>query len=361
MLLLVLGAEAFGPDARAVDIIPIWDSSILNNPNASDIQTTILAAIFEYKYLINDPLTVQITFYSMGHGLGESLPGSDSYSYLDFVNALAPHAQSQAAMSALASLPRQDHNPVNNSTEIWLSSAHARFLGLHTNAAPDDLRIGLYTDICRLAPNWHWCCLTCCGYAGYRYSLYAVICHEIDEVLGFSSILDNLNNGDPAPTWAIGVEDLWRYDLNGNRSLTTDPKAQAFFKIPGYLLGLPIARFNQTQGGDFHDWYSPGDQTPQVQDAITQQGEDPRLGPAEFAVFQAIGYSVMPPVIWLDFSGSGSRGSYFDPYTKFTDAVGAVDNGGTIIVKATTWHTSRVSSPTPCKLTSFGGTTRITQ
>ncbi len=117
----------------------------------------------------------------------------------------------------------------------------------------------------------------------------AVTQHEIDEALGFASALNGLSNGAPAPTGPVFPEDLFRYDQNGSRTLTTDINAQAFFSINGGATDL--ARFNQDAGGDFSDWYSPGGQTPQVQDAFGTPGAKPNLG-VELTALDVIGYDL---------------------------------------------------------------------
>src|SRR6185369_2143859 len=133
-----------------------------------------------------------------------------------------------------------------------------------------------------------------------KYSLFAVASHEIDEVLGFASALNGLNNGDLTPTGAIAPEDLFRYDQNGARSLTTALNAVAYFSLDGVT---HIARFSQQQGGDFSDWYSPG-QPPQVQDAFSTAGAAPVLG-VELRALDVIGYTrVEHPTLTLSHVGS---------------------------------------------------------
>src|SRR5947199_249081 len=81
-----------------------------------------------------------------------------------------------------------------------------------------------------------------------KFSLFAVACHEIDEILGLGSALNNLQNGDPSPTGSVRPEDLFRFDASGGRSFTTDLTAISFFSIDGTTT---LARFNQDANGDF--------------------------------------------------------------------------------------------------------------
>ncbi len=86
-------------------------------------------------------------------------------------------------------------------------------------------------------------------------------------------------------------EDLFRYDQHGARTLDTNINTQAFFSIDGGTTDL--ARFNQTAGGDFSDWFSTGPHTPQVQDAFGTPGAQPNLG-VELTGLDVIGYDAAP-------------------------------------------------------------------
>src|SRR5262249_21007940 len=121
-----------------------------------------------------------------------------------------------------------------------------------------------------------------------KYSLFSAVCHEMDEVLGFTSALNGLTNGAPSPGGSVGPNDLFRYNAFGARSLTTDSNAASYFSLDSTTT---LARFNQYAGGDFEDWYSYyGGQVPQVQDAYGTRGTMPVLG-VELRVLDAIGYT----------------------------------------------------------------------
>jgi hypothetical protein len=133
-----------------------------------------------------------------------------------------------------------------------------------------------------------------------RYDLFAVAAHEIDEVLGLDSTLDNLANDAPAPTGDVGMMDLFRYDPNGNRSFNTTNTTQAWFSLDGQNL---FVRFNQDQGGDFHDWYSPGGQMPRIQDAFGTPGATPNPT-VELIGLDVIGYHFLVPSIAIAPAGT---------------------------------------------------------
>lgn len=353
-----------------MDITPLYDTSITTLANASDIETTLAAACFEYKYRIADPVQVVILFKSMPTGLGSSWAGGgfEIYpTYASYYTQLVAHASSALDTAALSTTPNTATNPVNGGLNIRLKLPLARVLGMTTNATgvgtnlpPRDNEVSLNTSICKLSPNGDWGFNSGSGTYS-NYSVYAVACHEINESLGFSSQLDGVTNGAPTPTGFIGTEDLWRYDINGVRSFSTSSSTAAYFSISGYG---QIARFNQTQGGDFHDWYSPGGQTPEVQDATGTTHAIPRLGTAEMDVFDAIGYKILPKPVWLDLGeAAGGTGDYFWAWNTESAAGADVESGGAIMIKGSpTLHHSRIDSTTygkPVRLVSFNGTTHI--
>ncbi len=148
-----------------------------------------------------------------------------------------------------------------------------------------------------------------------KYSLFAATSHEIDEVLGFDSAMNSLYNGDPPPTGPISPEDMFRYDQNGNRSFNTAVGAASYFSLDG---ATDLARFNQYQGGDFHDWYSYyGGQTPKVQDAYSTAGAAAVLG-VELRVLDVIGFNRVPFAI----IGSAGGGGTVSPGGSFTKTAG---------------------------------------
>src|SRR5258706_5800843 len=267
-------------------IVPNFDSSITSDTQAATIQATINAAIADYQSNFSDPVTVNITFHKMASGLGQSSGVYyQSLSYSGYRAALAAHATTADDATALAHLPVGGNNPVTGHPNANVKLALARVLGYTANppAGQPDGTINLNTAIMNLSGA---------SSDPSKYSLFSTVSHEIDEVLGFSSSLNGLNNGDPAPTGAVFPEDLFRYDVTGARSFTTDVNAASYFSLDGIN---DLARYNQQQGGDFQDWYSYfGGVTPQVQDAYSPPNVSPVLG-MELRVLDAIGFTRVLP------------------------------------------------------------------
>src|SRR5882672_8781757 len=262
-------------------IVPTFDSSITSDPQAALIEATINAAIAVYQSDFSNPITVTITFREMATGVGHSSTYYTSFAYADYWAALVSHASTADDAVALAYLPNSGNNPVNGNTDMNLHLPLARALGFSADppGGETDSIISLNTSAMNVSMR---------PTDPTKFSLFAAASHEIDEVLGFTSALNNLNNGDPAPSGPITPEDLFRYDPTGARSFNTDVNATAYFSLDGIT---DLARFNQHQGGDFQDWYSfNGGQTPQVQDAYATHGADPVLG-VELRVLDVIGYT----------------------------------------------------------------------
>jgi hypothetical protein len=271
--------------SNGLTINPIFDSTILNDPNSATIQSTINQAIQVYQSKFSDSITVTIKFAEMGGGLGQSVTYQADIAYTDFLNALIADAKTGTDTVALAHLPAGPNNPVSGDPSVQLTTANCRAIGIEVDPPPGEADSTIYLNVSimnldRITIN------------PSKYDLMAVAMHEIDEALSFTSALDGLNNGDPPPTGPVSVMDLFRYDGSGNRSFNTASATVAYFSLDGTT---DLARYNQTSSGDFQDWFSTGAHTPQVQDAFGTPGATPNLG-VELVVLDASGYDLITPV-----------------------------------------------------------------
>ena len=309
--------------ARADIIInPTYDPSIQNDPNHVAIENAIQSAIQVFENLIVTPITVQIYFEEAASPfLGASIYDPYRASYNLFYQLLVAKDANPAAIAALQanSVPGDTNhliNPTSGTENIEIKPANARALGfgapadcvptavtgqpvakecaLGTTNAVDGI-IALNTSI-TFPPN------------GTGYSLISVAEHEIDEILGLGSALENC---DPNSTTASAAckdktltlandtafgtgtpEDLYRWNSAGQRAVSVDctNPGTAMFSY-GPSTGK-IAGFNNAcNGADFEDWDSA---VVRVQNAFATSGANPTLGSAEIDALTAIGYETIP-------------------------------------------------------------------
>lgn len=284
----------------ALVIHPTFDSSITTDPDAAKIMATINTAIQGFEHFFSDSMTVDITFKKdLTIDLAHSQTKGLNVPYTDYRTALVNHAANNPFLTlALTSLPDQTNNPANGNANVRLKAANARLLGFTVDPPADgspESVVAVNTPECNLDRTEH---------DPGKYDLLSVVTHEIDEILGFGSRLDQkdngdpIHNGDPAPTGPARPDDLYRYDQNGARSFNTVLANQAYFSIDGGTTLL--ARFNQTEGGDFGDWFSDGSHSFQVQDSAGTPGETDTMG-VELVRLAVLGYT--PAKVSLNSSG----------------------------------------------------------
>ena len=212
----------------------------------------------------------------------KAIPWGNGYPYTGFLAALQSKATSVNDANALSKLTNSAVDPILGGNSVYLTLAHARQLGLDTQAGPDgfDSTISLNMTISNFTRSM---------IDETNYDLQEVAEHEIDEVLGTASSLPDTTN--------ITCIDLFRYDTNLNRSFTTNGD-NAYFSVDGTNLW---ARYNTNPGGDYGDWWSdnldfwaPLGVRPhaQVQDAFGAPAIFQDLGTNELTALDVVGYTL---------------------------------------------------------------------
>ncbi len=266
-------------------IDPTFDNSITSLTDASTIEAGIDQAISRLENAIETSVTVSIDFGDMSSGLGQSETFFNLLSYSQYRSDLANNQILSANdISALASLPVSSTNPVNQTADVYLTTANLRAIGetaLGTLPSGDfDSSITLNLSDMNLSRSG--------TQDPTKYDLQSVVTHEMDEALGIggagSTIGDSIS-GNP-----VGSMDLFRYASNGVRSYSTSTSATAYFSINGGATNL--SNFNQAGGGsDYGDWATGA--TPQVQDAFGTPGVDVNLGSNELTSLDVVGYNLV--------------------------------------------------------------------
>lgn len=233
-------------------------------------QAVILDTIAGYQSLFSDPVTLGIRFENMTSGLGQSNTQVYQLPYASFISQLRADASSGTDAIAMAHIPLGG-NPVNGAANMLITRATAVAVGFNVPAPASgidstiSLNLGLMNySRANIAPN--------------KYDLQSITSHELNEVLGSISGV-----GGPM----IFPADLYRYSNTGARSFTTLGD-DAYFSLDGSTL---LVRYNQTDGGDYGDFWSIGPHTVRVQDAFGTPGTFANLG-VEITLLDAVGFNV---------------------------------------------------------------------
>jgi len=278
-------------------ITPTFDTSVTRDRKAVSIESVINSAIAKYQPLFSDPVNVSILFrYATTTPQGSSLGSALAQSYFTvyngitwetFINALRSDARTSNDNSAVASIP---FGPLT--WDIVSSSANGRAVGLDTPGAMfADGSVaagGSYDGIVTLnsSQSFQFTRPT----SSTSYDAQRAVEHEMDEVLGLGSYLNNTNNSNVRP------EDLFTWASQNSRNTSTNG-IRYFSANAG---ATNIVGLNQTSGYDYGDWLSaPCPQSnPYVQNAFGCKGQadDVRASSPEGIALDIIGYDLVAAV-----------------------------------------------------------------
>lgn len=290
VLLLAAALLVIPTPARALVIIPVWDSTITSDPNAATIESTINMAIQFYEARFADPITVSIQFAETTSGLGQSHITYYTIPYTTFLTYLQNDATTTNDAYALSHLPAGPNNPVTGGLNIKIGTANLKAIGI------TGLNSGLPGGVDGIVTlNTSIMNLTRTSINPSKYDLLSVAEHEMDEVLCLGSDLPSTDA--PFP------QDLFRYSATGARTFATNGD-DAYFSLDGTNF---LVQFNQRSDGDYGDWWSTGTHTPRVQDAFATPGATPNMG-VELIALDVQGYDLIPPprpgIVTITLSGT---------------------------------------------------------
>ena len=307
-----------------VDIVPVFDSSITGNSNASEIEGAINSAIGTIESLYSNNITQTVDFSYNPAGAGNLLSTSQFFYdelYAGYVSALtadsAAHPGNTVLATAIANLSKG--NDADGAKDLALTTSELSVLGIGFMLPPSPPEININSNqpfaFSRPVP-------------GSEFDLTGGLEHELDEVLGGGGAGSTLNSiagscvDAPAGFFCnkIGDLDPYRYSAPGTPSFTTSASASSYLSVDGGV--TKIVAFNQNSGGDYGDFAPPGTGAGQlIQNAFNSTGQDEAYTTSspEFAMMEFIGYNgsataptVPEPSTWammlLGFAGLGFAG-----------------------------------------------------
>ena len=217
-----------------MNITIAWDSHVQAAP--SPFQTAVNSAVAYLDSIFQDNITVRIGVdwgYVNGMAvtaLGESLTNYQTYSAATVRAALFADATTTSDSQANAAL-------ANPAYTVAVTDANARALGLLPAATA-----GAIDGYVGFSSSSTWDFDRTNGISAGAYDFYGVVLHEITEVLGRMSFVD-----DPS---LISLQDFFRF--SGLGAHVYDTSATAYFSIDNGATNL--GNWDTSGNGDYGDW-----------------------------------------------------------------------------------------------------------
>lgn len=277
-----------------MEICVTYDSSITALANASTVESSFNTVAQQFANALTNQATIDIyvssgTIAPSGSAVGSrplasgSVSGSFNVTDAMGTTAAASFANTTAALAAagVKNLPTTD--PTGGKT-FYMAQAEVKALGLgstYSTSSPYDGYIGFSSTT-----PFYYGTTPVSG----TYSFQAAAQHEIGEVLGRTSTLNNsaaaalyLNQANPL--------DLFRYSAPGTPASFTE-NASAYLSTDGGTTALGTVDSTST-GGDRSDWSTPvGSTTTDSQNTILTPGTNQGLSVSDGMVLQGLGYQI---------------------------------------------------------------------
>jgi hypothetical protein len=219
-----------------------FDSSVNSAPTGFVSTVNAVAQFFGAAFSDNVTINISVGFGEVAgqavSALGESITQLNTHSYAALRNALLGDSKSADDSSAAATLPGT--TPSSGAT-YWVPRAEAKALGLLGASSSSDGSIGFSSNAGIFDYD------RTDGIASGRYDFFAVVAHELTEVMG-RQLMTGENFGGHANS--LEPMDLFHYSSAGVRSFVGTQAG--YFSADGGTTNLD--NFNINPGGDFGDW-----------------------------------------------------------------------------------------------------------
>jgi hypothetical protein len=239
---------AVAAPAKALTIIPVFDSSITSLSNASTVEAAFNAAATKLDSEFSNGATVKIgvswgSVYGRTLGTGNIGGSYDpfytalSYSALvtDFTNRAKANPSDTVLASVAAHFPKSDPTKLN---KFEIPTAEAQALGLAAS------KLSGNSGYVGFGSSTKWDFNPADGVTTGYFDFEGMAAHEMAEVLGRITGLYT-----STPTWATPI-DAMRYAAPGVANFSYSNAA--YFSIDGGKTNL--GAFNVSGGGDRSDW-----------------------------------------------------------------------------------------------------------
>ena len=270
--------------ARALTIVPTFDSSVTSATNAAQIEAAFNYAAQQLDNAFSNPITLNINVVAQP---GTSITGQSAAAFNGFVSystfrmAYAQAATTAADASALASLPIS--NPTDGN--ITFARSEAKVLGfISGNASGSD---GTFTFGAGQSYTFDPANRAVPG----EIDFIGVALHEVTEIMGRDSLLGlQLYGAGNGPMYV--PLDLFRFDSPGVRTISSTD-GSAYFSIDGGNTNLK--NFNDPNNGeDAQDFATTTPYSPDPFNAFIQTGVENDLNSLDITNMDIIGFTPVP-------------------------------------------------------------------
>jgi hypothetical protein len=287
------------PASANMTIDVLYDSSVTSLENAAQFEGAFAGVVSQFESAITNPITVNI-YVSVGTIEGTTVPlpsgdvsGDATTKTVMGSSAAASFANTAAILKSIgdavpATDPTINAGGAGGEATFYMPQAEVKALGLpptrYPTSAPYDGYIGFSSKMNEFSFS---------GAPGSnQYSFQAAAEHEIEEVLGRTSFL---NNGGTLYESLATPMDLLRYIAAGVPSYTLDTPpggTPAYASVDGGATDLGTFD-GENDGFDRTDWETPVNTTStDAQNAILTPGAIEGLSLSDEAVLEGLGYTI---------------------------------------------------------------------